>query len=85
MRDRLATTGIKVALLIGLSAAVAIVVTLGLATLAHEVLTRTIGQEAIQATDPGGIAFIVAAYATGGISAVAVFVVGWIRFIRGRR
>lgn len=85
MRDRLATRGIKVVLLIGLAAAVAIGVTFGLATLAHEVLTRTVGQEAIQATDPGGVAFIVAAYAAGGIAAAAVFVLGWFRFIRGRR
>ena len=85
MRDRLATTGFKIALLVGLAAAAAVVVTLGLATLAHEVLTRTIGQEAIQASDAGGVAFIVAAYLAGGIAAIAVFVLGWNRFIRRRR
>jgi len=85
MRDRLATTGLKVALLIAVAAAAAIVVTLGLAAVAHEVLTRTIGQDAIQATDAGGVAFIAASYVAGGISAVVVFVLGWNRFIRGRR
>ena len=70
--------------LLAIAVAAGVLVTLGLAALAHEALVQTVGQEAIQATDPVGLALIGTAYLAGLVFGLAVFVIGWKRFLRGR-
>lgn len=80
----LARRWIRILLLIAAAVLTAVVVTIGLALLAHEVLVRTVGQDAIQTRDLRGLLIVGGAYAAGAISALAVFVIGWRRFVRGR-
>ena len=58
------------------------IVAVTLASLEHEVLVRTIGQEAIQATDVRGLALVGIAYLAGAITFVVILRVGWLRMRR---
>jgi hypothetical protein len=73
---------IRLLALIAIGLAAGCLMTIALATLEHEVLVRTIGQEAIQATDTRGLAFVAIAYLAGVVTFVVILRVGWLRLRR---
>lgn len=77
---------IRIMAFVAAAITVGIVVTMGAALLAHQVLVLKVGEEGIPAIDdtPLMFALVAGAYFAGGISGAAVLVYGWMRFFRRR-